>query len=368
MPQAPQPGTAGEIPSPRVAEQESGGKEVARPGGVHHPRNLHRLDHMHLVAFHDDAAGRRAREHRKLAVGPHRLQGLVESLDPVERRDLGLVGEDDIDTGADEIEEALAMAFDAERIGQRQGGQSARRPGRARRLEKSRLCARRIPQVALEIGDSRGRNDLRFDVVGRQRHRRAEIGIHGALALRGHHDQAARGRRPGAGRRSVKSDAGGADVVGEDLAQLVVLHPADEGGVAAKRSDAGNSVGHRTTGHLNRRPHRSIEALGIGLIDEPHGALDETLDNEEVVVDARQHIDDGVADAEDIVGAVGHCSPLTQEVGRRSIGGLAVSAMPSALPGQQATEKGQPCWRPHCGRFAIRSHRDCAGCCGRRSA
>ena len=58
----------------------------------------------------------------------------------------------------------------------------------------------------------------------------AEIGVHGALAVRRHQDEAARGRRPVGRGRHVEVDADRAQIVAEEPAELVVLDLADEAG------------------------------------------------------------------------------------------------------------------------------------------
>src|SRR3546814_5094562 len=59
-------------------------------------------------------------------------------------------------------------------------------------------------------------------------------------------DHRATSRRPTGGVRHVEGDAGAADVVGEDGAELVVAHLAEEGRTAAERGDAGRGVAGRS--------------------------------------------------------------------------------------------------------------------------
>ena len=106
-----------------------------------------------------------------------------------------------------------------------------------------------------------GRDRVGIDVGGMQVLRGAEKGVHGALAVRRHHHVAARGRRAVGGRRRVEGDAGGADVVGEGAAELVVLDLADEGRARAEARDADDGVGGRAAGNLHRRAHRVVDRL-----------------------------------------------------------------------------------------------------------
>ena len=83
------------------------------------------------------------------------------------------------------------------------------------------------------------------DIGRRQILRGAEIGVHGALAVRRHQDVGAAGG--GAVRRGdgFERDAGGADVVGVELSDLVVPDLADIGGARAEIGDADDGVGGR---------------------------------------------------------------------------------------------------------------------------
>ena len=105
----------------------------------------------------------------------------------------------------------------------------------------------------------------------------------------------------GCGRGRGEGDAGGADVVREHRAELVLRDLADEAGLAAERGDAGHRVGHRSAGDLHGRPHGLIE-LGDRLgIDQLHGAFAAAVLRQERVVAAGDDIDDRIADADDVV-------------------------------------------------------------------
>ena len=64
-------------------------------------------------------------------------------------------------------------------------------------------------------------------------------------AVRRDQDQAAAGRRLAFARRRVELDAGGAQIVAVDGAELVVGDLADEGGAGAEAGEAGERVGRR---------------------------------------------------------------------------------------------------------------------------
>ncbi len=73
---------------------------------------------------------------------------------------------------------------------------------------------------------------------------------------------------PLGGRRGAVVDADRADVVGEDVAELVVADPADEAGPAAERGDAGRGVAGRPARGLDRRSHVGVDLVRRVLVDE----------------------------------------------------------------------------------------------------
>ena len=119
----------------------------------------------------------------------------VEGLDLVERGDLGLVAEQDVDLVADQVAELVAIAVDAERVRQRDRDQPAGGMRRIEGLQHRLLGLRRVPQIAFDVGDLRGAHDARCRCRRAEAGAGAEIGVHGALRVGRHQDQAARGRR-----------------------------------------------------------------------------------------------------------------------------------------------------------------------------
>ena len=162
--------------------------------------------------------------------------------------------------------------------------------------------------------------------------RSAEIGVHGALAVRRHHDVAARGRRTvGSGRR-IEGDLERADVVAEDRAEIVVAHLADEGRARAEARDAGDGVGGRAAGAFGRRTHGLVDRLRAILVDQRHAALLHVLLDQEIVLGAGNDIDDGIADSENVVAGRGHSLvPLRLErrrtIAMRGTGGKSIACM-----------------------------------------
>src|SRR5437588_12912328 len=79
-----------------------------------------RVDHVHVVAGDDDRAERAPGQRRDLAMAADMVQRLVEALDLVERSDLVLVREKDVDVELDELEELGTVTIDTERVRERQ--------------------------------------------------------------------------------------------------------------------------------------------------------------------------------------------------------------------------------------------------------
>ena len=153
--------------------------------------------------------------------------------------------------------------------------------------------------------------DLRFvDVRGPKILRGAEIGVHGALAVRRHQDVGAAGGGAVRRRLGLEGDAGGADVVGVEAADLVGLDLADEGGAGAETGDADDGVGAGAAAHFGRRAHILVDGRGAGLVDQRHAALGHAVAGEKTLIGLHQHVENRIADPENVVFCVSHSSVL----------------------------------------------------------
>ena len=180
----------------------------------------------------------------------------------------------------------------------------------ARGLDEGFLGVLRIPEIAFEIDDA-GRRDLRVvDVSGVKILRGAEIGVHGALAVRRHQDVGAAGGGAAFRRLGLEGRAGGADVVGVETADLVVLDLADEGRAGAETGDADDGVGAGAAAHLGRRAHVLVDRGRAGLVDQRHAALGHAVAGEKTLVGLHQHVENRIADPENVVFCVSHPSVL----------------------------------------------------------
>src|SRR5207342_326511 len=157
----------------------------------------------------------------ELAIGKHRIGGLRETVQLVETGDLLFVGEQDVGSFADEAQKVGAVAIDAKGVRQSEGNLGAGFSRKPRRLLEGLLRLLAVEQIAFEIDDARRLDERRIDVGGREVHARAEKRVHGALAVRGHKDEATGGWLALIGWRRVVGDAERADVVAENAAELI---------------------------------------------------------------------------------------------------------------------------------------------------
>ncbi len=247
--------------------QEPGRVEIPRARRVDHFGHRLRVDHMDLLAGDDERSLLAAGEGGHGTLATHRLQGRIEGVHLVERENLGLVGEENIDVARHQLAEGFAVTLDTKGVGKRQRHLSFGVVGQGRRLDEGLLGRLRVPQVALQICDGGGANLVRAHILRCEIRRGAQVGRHGALRVLGDENQTA-GRGLALARRcAVEGDAGGADVVAKDLAELIVANPADEAGTATEAGDPDHGVRRRTAGHLQGRPHGIVEIIRSAVID-----------------------------------------------------------------------------------------------------
>ena len=94
--------------------------------------------------------------------------------------------------------------------------------------------------------------------------------------------------------------ADGEHVVAEHLAELVVVDLADVGGAAAEAGDTAHRVGRRAAAHLDRRAERLVEVDRAIGVDQVHPALDQPVLDQERVGGVGDHVDQCVADPDDV--------------------------------------------------------------------
>src|SRR6185503_1909439 len=175
-------------------EQEAGRKQVTRSGRV--DDFAHRLgrDVYSLAA----AGGERA----MLAAGDH------------QNLDLALVGKQYVDPAAvDQLVEAIAVALDAEDVGQAEGDLASGAAGDLDRPDHRVARGLGVPQIAFKIDRRRSADLLLVERARRQVLCRAEEGVHGPVAVGRDQNHRARGRHADVERRRGEFDAGRGQVV-----------------------------------------------------------------------------------------------------------------------------------------------------------
>ena len=90
--------------------------------------------------------------------------------------------------------------------------------------------------------------------------------------------------------------------MGKDRAELVVANAADESGTASQLGNPGQGVGGGAPGGFQTRAQFRVEGLGLVLIDQGHGSLGQAKALDDGIVSLDEHINDGVADADNVQG------------------------------------------------------------------
>src|SRR5262249_59207933 len=93
----PEPAAGSEIQPAAQAEEKSGRVQISGTGRVHERLDRMSVDDVDLVASDDHGASRAPREGGDLAVLASVLERGVEIVDLVQRADLSLIGEQDVD-------------------------------------------------------------------------------------------------------------------------------------------------------------------------------------------------------------------------------------------------------------------------------
>ena len=212
--------------------------------------------------------------------------------------------------------ERVAAVLHHGRIGERQAGADAGLFADFAGEDRRRATDLAGGQIALDV-QVRGVCQRRLvDVFRREIRGHAEAGGHGALRVRRHQRQAtacAANRRPLAG----GGDAGAVEFAQEVPAGVVVGDTACIEALAAEGVRGEDGVRRRAAGHARARLASLFETRLDGrhalLVHQGHVRLGDALVLQEGILDAVFRIDQGVADAVDVVlhGADAASSPKT---------------------------------------------------------
>ena len=292
----------------RQAIQEAGGELVAGTGGVQHARHRCGRNLVHHAVFHDHAALGRARQGGDAAPLPGTFHNAVEVFRLEQRRGFVFVGEQDVHILVEKMQELVAEAADAEAVGQGQRDTASCPLHGGDGLARGVLGGFLVPQIAFDIEDTGLGHVFLVHVIGGQLAAGAQIGIHAALAVRRHRDQAGGGGGTLRGGHAGKGDALFGHGLGEDLAQTVIEHLAEIDAGAAQRGQARQRVGGAAAGHFVQAGHGLLivgqclqQLMGAEAVNQRHAALGDLVGEEEPVIHRGDDINNGVADPGNIV-------------------------------------------------------------------
>ena len=116
-------------------------------------------------ARQDERAPGAAGEYGERRVGRCPPGGVIEVGRLIQCGDLALVGEQDADTGADEIQELRPVAIDAEPVRQGEGDLAAGLAGDGHGLAEGGLGLGLVEQVALQVDNLGGFDEDRVDLA-----------------------------------------------------------------------------------------------------------------------------------------------------------------------------------------------------------
>ena len=101
--------------------------------------------------------------------------------------------------------------------------------------------------------------------------------------------------------------------MGEDLAQLVIGNLADESAARTERGEARQSVRRRSAGNLARGAHGAVKLVRAVSVDQGHPAAHQAEALDQFILAGGHHINDGVADRDDVGSRLGHGKIPLQE-------------------------------------------------------
>ena len=142
-------------------------------------------------------------------------------------------------------------------------------------------------------------------MVGAEHRRGTEVGVHRPLGVAVTMIMQRPVDGPSSPRRG-EGDVERLEVVVEDGPEVVVAHPADVGGPATERRDAGDRVGRRPARHLGPVGHGGVQLRRPLLLDQGHRPLHEVHAVDEVVAFMAEHVNQCVADAHHVELGVAH--------------------------------------------------------------
>ena len=95
--------------------------------------------------------------------------------------------------------------------------------------------------------------------------------------------------------------------MGENVAQLILCHLANERRFAAQSRHASQRVGRRTARHFNRGAHQVVQSIRFFSVDQAHTTLKQTFGFNQFITSAGDYINNRITYRQDVkTGGRGH--------------------------------------------------------------
>src|SRR5215472_14856841 len=296
------------------AIEEAAGVQIARPGAVDYTDDRSRRNLVLGVRRQYHAPGRATGQSGDRDMTTNRRCGRAKIIRLVQRADFGFVGEQNVDMPIDEVAECRPVPSNAKRIGKAQRHLPPRGMGNGGRFAEGFLCQRRVEKVTFEVGYPGGGDQVDVNIGRPELGTGTKIGVHRALPVGCYENETTCGARTDGCGRCFETHPDSSDVVPKYLAEKVVVHLPDICSGAAERGDPRHRVAGRPARRLDRRPHHLVERICPVRVYEGHRPLYQPLPDEKPVFGMGDHIDNRIADADDIDTGLRHLA--TADLGR----------------------------------------------------
>ncbi len=280
--------------------QEARGEQVTGTGRVDHLADRDSGHFDHVVRRHNDRTVGTDSDGGQRALCAQHCNRLVKRFRLVERQQLGLVAEQQVDLVVDEREKVVTVTIDTKRVGERERHHSGGTVGDSGGVPKCLLGLGPVVQVTLHIEHLTGGHDDVIDITHAEQARCAEVGVHGAFGVRRDDDDATPGRDRIAVIAGLELHSDREQVVAEHLAELIVADLADIRRGPTETSDPTHRVGGRSATHFDGRSECAIQLERPIGVDQIHPALHQAVFIEERVGGMGNHVDKRISDANDI--------------------------------------------------------------------
>lgn len=290
----------GQIETMGVAVEKSGREQIPSSGGVDHMWHVVGRNVDDLLTIDDGRPEWAPGDDSQRTVASHRRYGCFEIVDFVERQQFLFVPEQDVDFVFDQRTEIGPMTVHTETVRQAEGHLSIRVVCDTGSAPECQLGIVAIEEIALHVEDLSGGHEIGIDITGFHERRHAQIGVHRALRIGSHHDDATTRWYSVELVPRSKMHSNGTKVVTEDVAEIVVTNFADVCRSTTETGDATHGVRSRSSAHFDGSAEFSIQVKRPIGIDESHRTLHQFLMMDEVLVRVGDHVHQSISDSDDI--------------------------------------------------------------------